>query len=179
MLSGCVRFSAVNVMCFSQPPVYSPVKSSRVVLPSAQHTEVPELRPAQATESRSVPSPVCSPQKTPHSRGAIPASPQKTLSSLGSVPQRSPLKTQGLSRGPDAGTRGLVGASPQKSGLPSKLSVLAVADASQSHGRERGARDVTPAQPKANTAGTPGETWLIVYDWKIFIFFNDFKEHFI
>lgn len=142
-------------MCFSQPPVCSPVKSSRVVLPSAQHTEVPELRPAQATGSRGVPSPVSSPQKTPLSRGAVPASPQKTLSSLGSAPQRSPLKTQGLSRELDAGKRGLVGGSPQKVALPSKLS----ADAPPSHGRERGARDATPAQPKGNNAGTPGGTW--------------------
>ncbi|XP_076158380.1 anillin isoform X1 [Alosa pseudoharengus] len=138
-----------------QPPVYSPVKSNRVVLPSAQHTEAPEPRPAQPT-SRALPSPVSSPQKTPLSRGAIPASPQKTLSSLGSASARSPLKSQGLYREQDAG-KGSIGASPQKPGLPSKPTPAAgaTADASHAHARERGTRDATPAQPKG-TAGTPG-----------------------
>ncbi|XP_062386178.1 anillin isoform X2 [Sardina pilchardus] len=140
-----------------QPPVYSPVKSNRVVLPSVQRTEAPEPRPAQPT-SRGLPSPASSPQKTPLSRGAVPSSPQKTLSSLGSTAARSPLKSQGLSRELDGG-KGLIGASPQKPGLPSKPAAAAgagaTADASQAHARERGTRDATPAQPKG-TAGTPG-----------------------
>ncbi|XP_031442176.1 anillin isoform X2 [Clupea harengus] len=143
-----------------QPPPYSPVKSSRVVLPSAQHTEVPERRPAQQT-SRGLPSPVSSPQKTPlskqpsgpPSRGLLPASPQKSLSSLGATAPQSPLKTQGSSRDLDLG-KGVVGASPQKPTQSSKPSAAASAP-SQSQSRERGARDAPPAQSKG-AAGTPG-----------------------
>ncbi|KAL2079865.1 hypothetical protein ACEWY4_023658 [Coilia grayii] len=158
-----------------QAPVCSPVKSSRVVLPSAQNIEVPEPRSAPHTSrapeprpaphtSRAAPSPASSPQKTPASRqpsspttrAALPASPQKPLSSLGSSTPQSPLKSQVLSREVEAG-KGATGGSPHKSPLPSKhpATIPAAAAPLQCQPRESAPRDATPAQPKGTT-GTPG-----------------------
>lgn len=126
-----------------QPPVYSPVKSSRVVLPSAQHTEVPvpEPRSSQST-SRGLASPNA---KLP--KGAIQSSPQKGPSSSSSTGKL------------DSG-KALSSASPQKPGLPNKLSAgTAPSSSATPQAKLRDVtttRDVTPAQSKASTAGTPG-----------------------
>ncbi|KAM9340302.1 anillin [Symphorus nematophorus] len=89
----------------SNQAVYSPVKSSRVVLPSPQKADIPETRAALTS--------VTSPQKSSNQGIAFPSSPQKSSiqgsafpssplkagpSSSTSVPQ-SPLKNQALSRG--------------------------------------------------------------------------------
>ncbi|XP_063041731.1 anillin isoform X2 [Engraulis encrasicolus] len=152
-----------------QTPVCSPVKSSRVVLPSAQHTEIPEPRPTAQTTTRALPSPspVSSPQKTPASRqpsgpaaprGGIvhPASPQKTpLSQGSSSASQSPLKKIQGSRELEAG-KGAVGAA-----LASKTATAATATAAGALAPAAATplqsqhRDATPAQPKATT-GTPG-----------------------
>lgn len=128
-----------------QLPVHSPLKSSRVVLPSPQKTEVPEAKPAPQT-ARGLPSPVASPQKSyPSNQGrAFPSSPQKAGPSAVS---QSPLKTQALSRGPDCN------ASPQKPDLLTKPSTTG-----QSVLQARGklVKDSTPLQQRG-AAGTPGE----------------------
>ncbi|XP_051527244.1 anillin-like isoform X2 [Myxocyprinus asiaticus] len=76
-----------------QPMVYSPVKSTRVVPPNPQKTELPQPRLAQV-----VPSPVSSPLKI-YSL-TQPCSPLKSLTASPSSPHRvhippSPLKNQG------------------------------------------------------------------------------------
>ncbi|XP_062301641.1 anillin isoform X2 [Osmerus eperlanus] len=132
----------------SNQPIYSPVKSNRVVLPSPQKTVVPEARPAVQT-SRGLPSPVASPQKIyPSSQGrALPSSPQKVSPSVAPVAQ-SPLKNQAVSSGPNFSQ------SPQKPDLPNKPTPT-VPSVVQS--REKLAKETTttPLQQKT-PAGGPG-----------------------
>ncbi|XP_019117138.2 anillin isoform X2 [Larimichthys crocea] len=93
----------------SNQAAYSPVKSSRVVFPSPQKTDIPAGRPALQS--------VSSPQKSSIQGTAFPSSPQKTApSSSTSVPQ-SPLKNQALSKGLNPTS------SPQKVGPSSTTSV--------------------------------------------------------
>lgn len=88
----------------NQQAAYSPVKSSRVVLPSPQKVDIPATRPAlqsvtspqkSSNQGMTFPS---SPQKSSIQGTAFPSSPQKSSSmSSTSVPQ-NPLKNQGVSR---------------------------------------------------------------------------------
>lgn len=111
-----------------QQAAYSPVKSSRVVLPSPQKADIPATRPALSTL-------VSSPQKSSIQGTACASSPQKAEpSSSTSVPQ-SPLKNQALSRGFNPTS------SPQKPELHAKPTI---------------AGNCVP-QEKAST-GAPGES---------------------
>lgn len=93
-----------------QQAAYSPVKSSRVVLPSPQKADIPATRPALSS--------VSSPQKSSIQGTAFASSPQKAEpSSSTSVPQ-SPLKNQALSRGLNPTS------SPQKPELCAKPTIV-------------------------------------------------------
>ncbi|XP_019117140.2 anillin isoform X4 [Larimichthys crocea] len=101
--------SSKSTSSSNQQAAYSPVKSSRVVFPSPQKTDIPAGRPALQS--------VSSPQKSSIQGTAFPSSPQKTApSSSTSVPQ-SPLKNQALSKGLNPTS------SPQKVGPSSTTSV--------------------------------------------------------
>lgn len=124
-------------------PVYSPVKSSRVVLPSPKKTEVPEAKPAAR-----LPSPVASPQKSNLSNNGrgFPSSPQKVGPTAGTPLSQSPLKNQGSSRPVE------VAASPKK---PELLVKTSVTEASVVQTREKFIpKDSTP-QHQSNVSGTP------------------------
>nr|XP_020441634.1 LOW QUALITY PROTEIN: anillin-like [Monopterus albus] len=103
---------------------YSPVKYSRVVLPSLQKDDTPAVRPAlpleitpQKSSNKGI-TITSSPQKNSNHGPAFPSSPQKVgPSSSTSVPQ-SPLKNQVLSRGLD------LTASPQKPNLCAKPAIV-------------------------------------------------------
>uniref|UniRef100_A0A3Q3JLR3 Anillin n=1 Tax=Monopterus albus TaxID=43700 RepID=A0A3Q3JLR3_MONAL len=120
---------------------YSPVKYSRVVLPSLQKDDTPAVRPAlpleitpQKSSNKGI-TITSSPQKNSNHGPAFPSSPQKVgPSSSTSVPQ-SPLKNQVLSRGLD------LTASPQKPNLCAKPAIVGP----------------FVSQEKA-TAGAPGES---------------------
>uniref|UniRef100_A0AAY4EQY8 Anillin n=1 Tax=Denticeps clupeoides TaxID=299321 RepID=A0AAY4EQY8_9TELE len=109
-----------------QAPVHSPVKSSRVVLPSPRETEVPEPRPA--------------PQET-----RLIKKPSPPKSSAAPTCIQSPPKAKVLSRDRDLGTNNPV----LKPSLPCKP----LSTAAQS--KERFNQDATPSQAKGS-AGTPG-----------------------
>ncbi|XP_076864827.1 anillin isoform X2 [Brachyhypopomus gauderio] len=128
-----------------QMPVYSPVKSSRVIPPAPQKTEVPG-----AKLSKGLSSPVSSPGKSCPSQPSTPIKSEKVPShnletSSGS---HSPLKVHTPSKESGAGT--VFTPSPTKSKLPTKpSSSLAV-----SQGDKRLATEATPKQ--RGPAGTPG-----------------------
>ncbi|KAL0962138.1 hypothetical protein UPYG_G00336210 [Umbra pygmaea] len=133
-----------SVLSSNQQPVYSPVKSAKVVPPSPQKVEVPKARPALQT-ARGLSSPVASPQKS--YQGIVsPSSPQKVSPVL-----QSPLKNQALSRGLN------VTASPKKPELATKFSNTG---ASVLQTRERFTKVTTTATPlqQGATAGTPSGT---------------------
>ncbi|XP_051727625.1 anillin isoform X3 [Ctenopharyngodon idella] len=132
-----------------QPTVYSPVKSTRLVPPSPQKTELPQPRLAQAG-----PSPVSSPVKTYSS--TQPSSPLKSLTASPSSPCRgyisqSPLKNQGPSK---LNSGAALNSSPAKPILTPKPSSTADA-AVVPQGRERFTKDTTPLQHRG-PAGTSG-----------------------
>lgn len=132
-----------------QQAVYSPVKSTRVVPPSPQKTELPQPRPTQV-----VPSPVSSPLKICSS--IQPSSPLKSSLKTTSSPHRghipqSPLKNQGPSNKLISGPA--LNSSPSKPLLTPKPSADA-AVASQS--RERFTKDTTPLQQRGPAGATGG-----------------------
>ncbi|KAM9414532.1 anillin-like isoform 2-T2 [Salvelinus alpinus] len=135
----------------SNQPFNSPVKSTGVVLPSPQKTDVNDARPARQT-SRGLPSPLPSPQRSCQGRAsAFTPSSQKGAPSASPVPQ-SPLKNQALSRALE------VNASPKKSELPTQPSNTGP---SVLQTRERFTKETTPATPlqqsgTAGATGTPG-----------------------
>ncbi|CAJ1084140.1 anillin isoform X4 [Xyrichtys novacula] len=90
----------------SSQVVHSPVKPSRVVLPSPQKADVPAAKPALQS--------VSSPQKSSIPGKAFPPSPQKTGPFLSSSVPKSPLKNTALSRGQNPTS------SPQKPELRAK-----------------------------------------------------------
>ncbi|XP_022599876.1 anillin isoform X1 [Seriola dumerili] len=108
----------------NQQAVYSPVKSSQVVLPSPQKADIPAARHAL----QSITSPqkrsnqgvtfTCSPQKSYNHGAVLPSSPQKTGSSSSTSVPQSPLKNQALSRGLN------LTASPQKPELRPKPAIV-------------------------------------------------------
>ncbi|KAG1947051.1 anillin isoform X3 [Pimephales promelas] len=125
-----------------QPTVYSPIKSTRLVPPSPQKTELPQA----------VPSPVSSPLKIYSS--TQPSSPLKSLTSSPSSPHRgyvsqSPLKNQGPSKLNSGGTLNSSPAKPILTPKPSSSADSAVVP----QGRERFTKDSTPLK---GPAGTPG-----------------------
>ncbi|XP_070777931.1 anillin [Enoplosus armatus] len=101
--------SSKSATSSNQPAAYSPVKSSRAVLPSPQKADAPAARPAlqsvtspQKSSNQGMTFPL-SPQRSSVQGTSFPSSPQKagpssSSSSSTSVPQ-SPLKNQALSRG--------------------------------------------------------------------------------
>uniref|UniRef100_A0A8C8IXJ1 Anillin n=1 Tax=Oncorhynchus tshawytscha TaxID=74940 RepID=A0A8C8IXJ1_ONCTS len=130
-------------------PFNSPVKSTGVVPPSHQKTEVPEARPARQT-SRGLPSPLPSPQRSCQGRASA-FTPSSQKGAPSPVPQ-SPLKNQALSRALE------VNASPKKSELPTQPSNTGP---SVLQTRERFTKEATPATPlqqrgTAGATGTPG-----------------------
>uniref|UniRef100_A0A8C7FLJ9 Anillin n=1 Tax=Oncorhynchus kisutch TaxID=8019 RepID=A0A8C7FLJ9_ONCKI len=139
--------SLVNkFLAFLQHPFNSPVKSTGVVPPSHQKTEVPEARPARQT-SRGLPSPLPSPQRSCQGRASA-FTPSSQKGAPSPVPQ-SPLKNQALSRALD------VNASPKKSELPTQPSNT---EPSVLQTRERFTKEATPATPlqQRGTAGATG-----------------------
>ncbi|KAM4725626.1 anillin isoform 2-T2 [Anableps anableps] len=77
----------------NQDALCSPVKSSRVVLPSPQKAEIPASKPAVQS--------VQSPLKNPKQEAALPSSPHKATSSKATSAHKSPLKTQVFPRTPN------------------------------------------------------------------------------
>ncbi|CDQ75005.1 unnamed protein product [Oncorhynchus mykiss] len=126
-------------------PFNSPVKSTGVVPPSHQKTEVPEARPARQT-SRGLPSPLPSPQRSCQGRASA-FTPSSQKGAPSPVPQ-SPLKNQALSRALE------VNASPKKSELPTQPSNTGP---SVLQTRERFTKEATPATP-LQQRGTTGAT---------------------
>lgn len=129
---------------FLQPAVYFPVKSTRVVPPSPQKTELPQPRPTQV-----VPSPMSSPLKI--SSSTQPSSPLKSSTATssphrGHIPQ-SPLKNQGPSNKLISGPA--LNSSPSKPLLTPKPDVVP-------QSRERFTKDTTPLQQRG-PAGTSGQ----------------------
>ncbi|XP_029590954.1 anillin isoform X1 [Salmo trutta] len=143
--------NSIPVPDSNQQPLNSPVKSTGVVPPSPQKTEVPEARPARQT-SRGLPSPLPSPQRSCQGRAsAFTPSPQKGAPSASPVPQ-STLKNQALSRALE------VNASPRKSELPTQPSNTGP---SVLQTRERFTKETPPSTPlqqrgTAGATGTPG-----------------------
>ncbi|XP_021415853.2 anillin isoform X1 [Oncorhynchus mykiss] len=129
----------------NQQPFNSPVKSTGVVPPSHQKTEVPEARPARQT-SRGLPSPLPSPQRSCQGRASA-FTPSSQKGAPSPVPQ-SPLKNQALSRALE------VNASPKKSELPTQPSNTG---SSVLQTRERFTKEATPATP-LQQRGTTGAT---------------------
>ncbi|XP_060798793.1 anillin isoform X2 [Neoarius graeffei] len=128
-----------------QLPVYSPVRSSRVIPPSPQKTEVPEPKLAKGHLS-----PASSPLKsfsshhsTPLQSGRVPSSPQATQCS------QSPLKTQAPCK--ELGPGKVVNASPAKANVPTNPSSSVVL----SQAAERLTKDTTPLQ-KSGPIGSAG-----------------------
>ncbi|XP_076609911.1 anillin [Chaetodon auriga] len=80
--------SSKNISSSDQQAAYSPVKSSRVVLPSPQKADIPTTRPALQS----------SPQKSSNQGMTLHSSPQKAGPSSSTSVLQSPLKNQGLSR---------------------------------------------------------------------------------
>uniref|UniRef100_A0A673K0G5 Anillin n=1 Tax=Sinocyclocheilus rhinocerous TaxID=307959 RepID=A0A673K0G5_9TELE len=138
--TACVHPPVSTVTSNSTKPIYSPVKSTRVVPPSPQKTEFPQPRLAQAG-----PSPVSSPLKIYPS--TQPSSPLKSLTASPSSPHRgcvsqSPLKNQGPSK---LNSGAALNSSPAKPILTPKPS--STADVSVIHQtRERFTKDTTPLQ---------------------------------
>lgn len=132
-----------------QTPVYSPVKSSRVIPPSPQKTDVPETKLAKGHLS-----PASSPAKsfssqhsssqhsTPPKSGRVPSSSQSTQSSQS--PLKAPCKDRGLGKA--------VNASPVKTNVPANPSSSVVL----SQAAERLTKDSTPLL-KSGPVGPSGE----------------------
>ncbi|XP_058233316.1 anillin isoform X2 [Hemibagrus wyckioides] len=132
-----------SVHSTQQPPVYSPVKPSRVIPPSPQKTEVPERKLAKGHLS-----PASSPVKsfssqhsTPLKSGRVPSSSQSTQSSQS--PLKAPCKDLGLGKS--------VNASPAKTNVPANPSSSVVL----SQAAERLTKDSTPL-PKGGPVGPSG-----------------------
>ncbi|XP_026785707.3 anillin isoform X2 [Pangasianodon hypophthalmus] len=128
-----------------QPPVYSPVRSSRVIPPSPQKTEMPEPKLAKGHLS-----PASSPLKsfssqhsTPVKSGRVPSSPQTSQCS------QSPLKTQAPCK--ELGPGKVVNASPAKTNVPANSSSSVVLP----QATERLNKDTTPLQ-KSGPVGPAG-----------------------
>ncbi|KAF5908547.1 anillin isoform X2 [Clarias magur] len=128
-----------------QPSAYSPVKSSRVIPPSPQKTEVSEPNLAKGHLS-----PASSPLKsfsnhhsTPLKSGRVPSSPQNTQSS------RSPLKTQVPCK--ELGPGKVIDASPAKTSINTNPSSSVV----YTQPTERLTKDTTPVQ-KSGPVGPIG-----------------------
>ncbi|XP_072530932.1 anillin [Salminus brasiliensis] len=139
-----VQSASKPVYSTQQLPVYSPIKSSRVIPPSPQKTEVPEPKLAKGHAS-----PASSPLKTYSSQ---PSTPLKSTRVNSSSPQttplcKSPLKSQ--TPGKDLGSGRVFSSSPIKPNLPAKPS-LALAPVSQ--GSEKLAKDLQP-NSQIGTAG--------------------------
>ncbi|XP_060753432.1 anillin isoform X3 [Tachysurus vachellii] len=120
-----------------QLPVYSPVKSSRVIPPSPQKTEVPEAKLAKGHLS-----PASSPAKSISSPHSTPLVSGRVLSS-----SQSPLKAPCKELGPGR----VVNASPAKTNVPTSSSSSVVL--SQAGGRLT--KDTTPLQ-KSGPVGPAG-----------------------
>ncbi|KAM7372780.1 hypothetical protein PAMP_007678 [Pampus punctatissimus] len=122
------KFSAADHVVAKSTPssnqaVCSPVKSSRVVLPSPQKSDTPAARPAlesvtspQKSSNQGVSYP-SSPLKNSVQKTAQPSSPQKVCSSSSTSVAPSPLKNQALSRGLN------LASSPQKPELCAKPTI--------------------------------------------------------
>ncbi|XP_067268150.1 anillin isoform X3 [Chanodichthys erythropterus] len=133
-----------------QPTVYSPVKSTRLVPPSPQKTELPQPRLAQA-----VPSPVSSPVKTYSS--TQPSSPLKSLTASSSSPHRgyisqSPLKNQGPSKLISGAALNSSPAKPILTPKPTSTADAAVVP----QGHERFTKDTTPLQHRGPAGASGG-----------------------
>ncbi|KAL7830356.1 hypothetical protein SRHO_G00314830 [Serrasalmus rhombeus] len=141
-----VQPASKPVYSTQQLPVYSPVKSSRVIPPSPQKTEV--LEPKQFKGP--VPSPGSSPLKACSSQPSTPLKPQKVHSSSPQTTplSHSPLKTQAPCKEPGAGR--LFSSSPTKPNFPTKPSSAVISQTS-----ERLARETAPLQQRV-PAGPAG-----------------------
>ncbi|XP_067282075.1 anillin isoform X2 [Pseudorasbora parva] len=133
-----------------QPTVYSPVKSTRLVPPSPQKTELPQPRLTQA-----VPSPVSSPLKNYSS--TQPSSPLKSFPESPSSPQRgyisqSPLKNHGPFKLNSGSTLNSSPAKPIVTPKPSSTADAAVVP----QGRERFTKDTTPLQHRGPAGASGG-----------------------
>ncbi|XP_036422275.1 anillin isoform X2 [Colossoma macropomum] len=130
-----------------QLPVYSPVKSSRVIPPSPQKTEVPEPKQVKGP----VPSPVSSPLKASSSQPSTPLkSPRVHSSSPQTTPlSHSPLKAQAPCK--ELGAGRLFSSSAAKPNFPTKPSSAAAF----SQTGERLATETAPLQQRG-PAGPAG-----------------------
>ncbi|KAI4879555.1 hypothetical protein NFI96_012580 [Prochilodus magdalenae] len=127
-----------------QVPVYSPIKSSRVVPPSPQKTQVPEPKPFKGLSS-----PVSSPLKTSPSQPSTPlkspvvcSSPRTTQSPHSPLKPLTPCKELGAAR--------TFSSSPTKPNFPAKPSALALSQTS-----DRSTKETAPLQQKG-PAGAAG-----------------------
>uniref|UniRef100_A0A8B9HVU2 Anillin n=1 Tax=Astyanax mexicanus TaxID=7994 RepID=A0A8B9HVU2_ASTMX len=119
-----------------QAPVYSPVKSSRVIPPSPQKTEMPEPKLAKGLNS-----PASSPMKSYSSHPSTPVKSAITSSSPRKTPlSQSPLRSQ--TPGKDFGSGKVF--SPIKPNLPAKPSSVT---APVSHTNEKLAKETAHLQP--------------------------------
>ncbi|KAM7383764.1 hypothetical protein PAMA_011222 [Pampus argenteus] len=122
-LSAADHAVAKSTPSSNQQAVCSPVKSSRVVLPSPQKSDTPAARSAlgsvtspQKSSNQGVSYP-SSPLKNSVQTTAYPSSPQKACSSSSTSVAPSPLKNQALSRGLN------LASSPQKPALHAKPTI--------------------------------------------------------
>ncbi|KAM9493652.1 anillin isoform 2-T2 [Clarias gariepinus] len=139
-------FATKPVNSTQQPSVYSPVKSSRVIPPSPQKTEVPEPKLAKVHLS-----PASSPLKsfssqhsTPLKSGRVPSSPQNTQSS------ETPLKTQVPCK--ELGPEKVIIASPAKTSINTNPTSSVV----PAQTMERLTKDATPIQKSGPVGPTGG-----------------------
>ncbi|KAG9279763.1 anillin isoform X1 [Astyanax mexicanus] len=128
-----------------QAPVYSPVKSSRVIPPSPQKTEMPEPKLAKGLNS-----PASSPMKSYSSHPSTPVKSAITSSSPRKTPlSQSPLRSQ--TPGKDFGSGKVF--SPIKPNLPAKPSSVT---APVSHTNEKLAKETAHLQPNNQGANAGG-----------------------
>ncbi|KAK3511983.1 hypothetical protein QTP70_027648 [Hemibagrus guttatus] len=132
-----------SVHSTQQPPVYSPVKSSRVIPPSPQKTEVPEtkLHKGHLSPASSPVKSFSSQHSTPLKSGRVPSSSQSAQSSQS--PLKAPCKELGLGK--------VLNASPAKTNVPANPSSSVVL----SQAAERLTKDSTPL-PKSGPVGPSG-----------------------